>query len=186
MPKVNYAKLYTLRADGRYQGYYRDADGKRHAVCDRDPEKLYRKLQAAALPRAATLAALIDGWDAEYVTTLSYKTRESYAAPIRRIKEALGDFAAKDVTVRQLGAFLERLHAQGFEKRSIRLHLTVLKSAYRWGIINEKTDADPTLYVKIPKGLKAETRKPPEDAALEAIRASVGVPFCEYAALIVL
>ena len=36
--KINYAEMYTLRKDGRYQGYWRDAVNKRHTICDRDPE----------------------------------------------------------------------------------------------------------------------------------------------------
>ena len=44
MKKEDYAALYTLRKDGRYQGYYRDAAGKRHVICDRDPAELYRRL----------------------------------------------------------------------------------------------------------------------------------------------
>ena len=43
MRKSKFADLYTLRSDGRFQGYYRDAEGKRHTVCDRDPEQLHRK-----------------------------------------------------------------------------------------------------------------------------------------------
>lgn len=38
--------LFTQRPDGRFQGYYRDAEGKRHTVCDRDPESLARKIRA--------------------------------------------------------------------------------------------------------------------------------------------
>lgn len=184
MPKVNYAKLYTLRADGRYQGYYRDEQGKRHSVCDRDPERLYNRLREKTAPKEATLGELIDAWEAEYVEILSYKTRESYVAPIRRIKEALGEEPAKDITGKQISAFLDRLGMQGFKRRTVQIHLTVFKSAYRWAIINEKTGADPTAYVKLPKNLKSDTRKPPEESALEAIRASVGVPFCEFALLL--
>lgn len=39
MKKSKYSDLYTLRPDGRYQGYYRDAAGKRHVVNDKDPEQ---------------------------------------------------------------------------------------------------------------------------------------------------
>lgn len=48
--KIDYSKLYTLRSDGRYQGYYRDANNIRHVVCDKDPEKLYAKINAKEHP----------------------------------------------------------------------------------------------------------------------------------------
>ena len=41
--KINYAALFTLRKDGRYQGSYTD-DAGRHYVYDRDPERLWHKL----------------------------------------------------------------------------------------------------------------------------------------------
>ena len=62
MPKINYGKLYTLRADGRYQGYWHELDadglprGPRHTICDRDPEKLYQRIQAKEQPATLTFA----------------------------------------------------------------------------------------------------------------------------------
>ena len=41
--KINYAAMFTLRQDGRYQGSYTDETG-RHYVYDRDPERLWHKL----------------------------------------------------------------------------------------------------------------------------------------------
>ena len=34
--KIDYASLYTLRADGRYMGYYRDQNGKRKCAYEKD------------------------------------------------------------------------------------------------------------------------------------------------------
>ena len=47
--KINYAGMFTLRKDGRYQGSYTDKTG-RHYLYDRDPEQLYYKLQAPLPP----------------------------------------------------------------------------------------------------------------------------------------
>ena len=41
--KINYAAMFSLRKDGRYQGSYTDETG-RHFVYDRDPERLWHKL----------------------------------------------------------------------------------------------------------------------------------------------
>ena len=48
--KPDYASLFTLRADGRYMVFWRELDrngnpvGKRHAIYDRDPEKLFERI----------------------------------------------------------------------------------------------------------------------------------------------
>ena len=41
--KIDYASMFTLRKDGRYQGSYTDETG-RHYVYDRDPERLWHRL----------------------------------------------------------------------------------------------------------------------------------------------
>lgn len=48
--KINYAAMFTQRKDGRYMVTYTDATG-RHYLYDRDPEKLYHKLQEATTPK---------------------------------------------------------------------------------------------------------------------------------------
>ena len=51
MRRQNYAGMFTLRSDGRYMGYWHELDrdglpkGKRHPIYDRDPEKLFQKIQ---------------------------------------------------------------------------------------------------------------------------------------------
>ena len=56
--RIDYASMYTLRKDGRYQGWYRDQVGKRHAVYDRDPERLHAKLQEKEAPPALTFRVI--------------------------------------------------------------------------------------------------------------------------------
>ena len=52
--KIDYASLFTLRKDGRYQGCYTNETG-RHYVYDCDPERLFYKLQEKSLPPSARL-----------------------------------------------------------------------------------------------------------------------------------
>ena len=64
MPKkIDYASMFTLRADGRYQGYWHElVDGKpsgpRHTIYDRDPEKLYFCIQDEEIRRRPELKTL--------------------------------------------------------------------------------------------------------------------------------
>ena len=61
--KIDYAAMFTLRKDGRYQAAYVDDTG-RHYVYDRDPERLWHKLNdrssAQAAPKAAEPAPTIN------------------------------------------------------------------------------------------------------------------------------
>lgn len=40
---LDFASMFTLRKDGRYQGFYLDGNGQWKYVYDRDPERLYAK-----------------------------------------------------------------------------------------------------------------------------------------------
>lgn len=64
--KIDYAALYTLRKDGRYQGNYTDDKG-RHYVYDRDPEKLWHKLYDKRPETPALFAQEDDSREAEHI-----------------------------------------------------------------------------------------------------------------------
>ncbi len=80
MKKIDYASLYTLRTDGRYCGTYTDDTG-RHYVYDRDPEKLYQKIQQALHPeeRILTFGAVAEEWEREHREEIEVRTWNNYA-----------------------------------------------------------------------------------------------------------
>ena len=94
--KSRYADLYTLRADGRYYGWYRDAAGKRHAVYDRDPEQLYRKLiekQAAAQhPEEPTFRAVAESWEGQHREEITDRTWKNYKPHYEDLLDRYGDY----------------------------------------------------------------------------------------------
>ena len=63
--KIDYAAMFTLRKDGRYQGSYVQ-DGKRSYVYDKDPEALYFKLQEAQKPKEVTFGEIAEMWKEEH------------------------------------------------------------------------------------------------------------------------
>ena len=114
---MNYSKLFTLRKDGSYQGKYKDSDGKWHTVCDKDPEKLFRRIEELKKPKPVTFGSLIDAWQEEHDAESAFKTAESYVAPCRRLKEELGDIPAEEVTPLELQNFLNRMARRKYSPR---------------------------------------------------------------------
>lgn len=91
--KLDYAALYTLRADGRYQGYWRDASGKRHALCDRDPARLYARLAEKEQPQEkppVTFQDAAQAWRDVRFEQLAHKTAEAYKPVFRRLTARFG------------------------------------------------------------------------------------------------
>lgn len=197
MKKLDYAAMFTLRKDGRYQGYYRELDsngerkGPRHVVCDRDPEKLYRKLQEKEneKPPAFTFDAAADVWEEKHWDRIGAKTAETYTAPLRRIRDKFSGEDADAVTAQAIQAFLAELGRQGFARRSVQMHRDVLNMIFNNAILEGKLTFNPVVAVSMPRNLPTKKRELPADEAIDAVKHGKDAPFglfalvCLYAGL---
>lgn len=195
--KPNYAEMFTLRKDGRYQGYYRELDkngerkGRRHVVCDRDPEKLYRKLlkKENEAPPKYTFDAAADAWEEKHWDRIGSKTAETYTAPLRRIRDKFSGYDADEVTAQAIQAFLAELGRQGFARRSVQMHRDVLNMIFNNAILEGKLTFNPVVAVSMPRNLPTKKRELPADDAIDAVKHGKDAPFglfalvCLYAGL---
>ena len=63
--KIDYASMFTHRKDGRYVTTYTDETG-RHHLYDKDPERLYQRLQELSTPKekkVPTFAQIAEDWE---------------------------------------------------------------------------------------------------------------------------
>lgn len=191
MKKIDYASMFTLRADGRYMGYWHDQQGKRHAIYDRDPEKLYAKIRDKEneTPPPLSFEAAADAWEAKHWERIGAKTAETYTAPLRRVKDQFADMAAEEVTAQDIQAFLADLGKKGFSRRSVQMHRDILNMIFNDAIVSSGLRFNPCAAVSLPRNLPAKKRELPADAAIEAVKAGGSAPFglfalvCLYAGL---
>lgn len=176
--RINYAALYTLRADGRYMGWYRDAEGKRHAVYDRDPEQLHAKLLAKeAAPAALRFRDLAEAWEERSWDGYKDGTRSSYASALRRALDEFGDCPASELGTPEIFAHLERLRLQGYAARTIKAQRTVYKLIYKMAVSDKvfgrSIKQNPAAGCPLPSGLpRPVKRDAPDDEAVARIRAA--------------
>lgn len=179
--KLDYASMFTLRKDGRYM--YRWADDKgRHAIYDRDPEKLYHKVEDLKKESPPTFGEIAEAWREWQWDRIAYKTAEAYTAPLRRIVERWGDRDAASVTAQEFSAYLSLLAQQGYARRSVQMHRDILNMIFRHGILNHGLRVNPVTAVPMPWNLTTTKRELPEDAALDAVKSS-SAPFSLFAKL---
>lgn len=181
--KIDYAAMYTLRSDGRYMGYYRDAEGKRRAVYDRDPEQLHRKLQEKeAPPPALTFADLTWIWEDRAFEGYRDGTRSAYAAALRRARDELGDCPAAEVGTPEIFSHLERLRLQGYSARTVKAQRTVYRLIYKMACSDKKlgriVTRNPADGCPLPAGLpRPSRREAPDDDAVARIRAAAATAY---------
>lgn len=197
MRKSKYAEMYTLRKDGRYMGFWRELDrngdptGKRHSLCDSDPERLFLRIQEkeSGKPPAQTFDEAADAWERKHWDRIGQKTAETYTAPLRRIRDQFDGMEAGEVSAQSIQAFLADLGKQGFSRRSVQMHRDVLNMIYNNAILEGRLSINPCAAVSLPRNLPVKKRELPDDEAIEAVKAAGDHPFglfaliCLYAGL---
>ena len=173
--KIDYASMFTLRKDGRYQGSYTDETG-RHFVYDRDPEKLWHKLNDPKEEKPLLFSEIAHAWQDSAWEKIRDGTKSCYEAPFNRALERFGRYAATEIEPHEISTHLQILKAQGLSASTIKKQKVVYKQIFDYAITDRvygKTIRhNPALNVKLPDGLpKAKQREAPEDEIVKSIRA---------------
>ena len=169
MKKINYAKLFTLRKDGRYQGSYVDSHGKRCYVYDRDPERLWNTINEKKKPTRATFKEMADGWESEHRDSIKDRTWKNYKPHVEELIQNYGQIEAGLISASDIDADLKRLKAKQYSKTIVNTRKVVWTGILNYALANDKIKFNPALSVKLPKGLKAGKRKAPDDDMINAI-----------------
>lgn len=177
MPKkkqIDYASMFTLRKDGRYMGYWHGKDGKRHAIYDRDPERLHERIEEKEMPERASLKSVMESWERRHKGEVKSGTWTNYVPHIAGIKELYGATPIEEVTAFMVTQDLLAQKARGYS------HTIVNTRRCIWRMVLDHAVADPeirlpynpALAVKNPKGLPKGKRSAPDDDVLTTILSS--------------
>lgn len=117
--KIKYADLFTLRKDGRYQGSYTDETG-RHYVYDRDPERLWHKLNDPKEEKVLLFRDIAEAWQKDAWEKIQDGTKSCYNAPYKRAVDRFGDRPVSDIEPHDIATHLQMLKSQGFSASTIK------------------------------------------------------------------
>lgn len=177
--KINYADMFTLRKDGRYMVTYTDKTG-RHALYDRDPQRLYEKLQAAQLPQEAqipTFMQIAEDWENRHREEVSQRTWNNYLPHYQQILVRHGRKHMEDVTAVDVINHLTAAKAQGYSATVVNSIRSIYRMIFDHAIANDYAKYNPVTSVKLPKGLKRGKRTAPTDDQIRKIFRNVDAPF---------
>ena len=177
--KLNYADMFTLRKDGRYQGSYADSAG-RHYVYDRDPQQLYQKLlalQNSGPPPAKTFRQIAEDWEGRHREEISQRTWNNYLPHYRAILSRHGSKPIDAVTAVDVINHLTAAKSQGYSATVVNSIRSVYRMIFDYAIANDWARYNPVTSVRLPKGLKRGKRTAPTDEQIRTIFRSVDAPF---------
>lgn len=186
--KLDYSSLFTLRKDGRYMGYWHDGDGKRHAVYDRDPERLYQKIQEAENqpPKEITFKDLALRWKNEHFDSLARSTQTSYRAPLERCIEEFGDTPVTDIAPEDIKRVMLEEKAKGYSYKHAAAKKSILKQIFDVAVIDKNIPIayNPATVITVPRGMKKGRIEAPKTTEVERIIKNLDKPFGNFVALL--
>lgn len=176
MPKkINYADMFTLRKDGRYMGFWHDSKNARHAIYDKDPEKLYSRILEKETPSEPTFADIAEAWHDKVWESYRDGTRACYASLYQRALDEQEGRKASEVTAADVATHMQKLANEQMSAKSVKTLRTIYKLVYQSAIIDDYfsqwVTVNPALNAPVPKNTKPpEKREAPEDEIVKAIR----------------
>lgn len=176
--KLDYASLFTLRKDGRYMTSYSDIKG-RHYLYDRDPEKLYKKLQAAREPSEGVIlfSDAAELWEGVYRETVTERTWNNLRPHYDAIKERYPGVALTDVSPADVLAHLNAAKAQGYSRTVVNSIRVIYSGIFNYAAGRGWIMYNPAMAIKLPKGLPQGKRRAPTDEEIKTICKCLDAPF---------
>lgn len=173
--KIDYAGMFTLRKDGRYQVKYTDSDGCLRILYDRNPENLYHKLQAAKEEKPLSFRLIAELWKDKKWDTYTDGTKASFSSCYDRAVEELGDMMITDIQSYHIKNHLDRMRAQNYSASTMKTQKSVYNLIFQNAIVDRTIGKtlriNPVAEIKTPKSLKpAQKREAPEDDVVSKIR----------------
>ena len=185
MAKNKYADMFTLRKDGRYQASYTDDTG-RHYLYDRDPERLWQKLQSTDDPEEhePTFGELAKAWEREHREEITNRTWNNYRPHYEAIIARHGSCSAAEVSAQAVLNHLLEAKAKGYSATVVNSIRSLYRMIFDYAIIHGYAQFNPVTSVRLPRGLKRGKRRAPTKEQMQIILSSLDKPFGLFAYLL--
>lgn len=177
MKKINYASMFTLRKDGRYQGYWRDEKGKRHALCDRDAERLYNRIKEKEEPHPTLFSDIASAWESAHRERVTERTWKNYAPHLSDMVDRYGGMGIEEITAQLVSEDLRSAKARGYSATIVKTRKAIFTQALDHAVAEGILPYNPALSVRLPRGLPKGKRRAPTDEEIKTILSSVDAPF---------
>lgn len=180
---MNYSKLFNQRKDGLWQGKYKDANGKWHTLTAKDPEVLFNKIENAKKPPQKTFKESAEAWEDVYRMSCNPRTWANYKPHFEDILSRYGDINVVDITGKDVIQDLQRAKAQGYSRTIVNTRRTLFNNILNYAVAQGDIPYNPSVGIKLPKGLPSEKRHAPSDEQIKTIVQNWRVPFGMFAFL---
>ena len=174
------------RSDGLYQiSVVVEEHGrrKRKYFYGKTQQEAKRKMMAWKdnKSRGRSFADVANKWAERHREEVAAGTWTCYRPAVDRALDAFGDIPIRLITPVDIQRSIDRMAAQGYAHHSVTVYLSALRQIFRAAILDQDINDDPTIAIRIPKGLQTTRRECPSDDSLNIIRNNADAPFGMFA-----
>lgn len=166
-------KKYYQRPDGLFETT-RTVNGRRVRFRGRTCAEVDKKILAfrEEETRGRKLPKIIDEWWEQHREEVSVSTQNVYVYPIRRVKDAFPDYAAK-YTPADISRYLRAFEVKDYAAQTVRIELSIIKQIFSYAVLTGDISVSPATEVKPGKNLRKTKRSAltvEQEKAVEAYR----------------
>lgn len=170
---------YYVRPDGLHE-CIKTINGKRIPFRGKTDAEVDRKMLEwkQAAERGRLFQTVADEWKAEHFKddNVSYNTQKAYKKPFERITEAFKDKPVKDITPKDIDAWIKAI-AKRWGIKTVKKHRTVANQIFAHAVVSGDIEYSPCAYVALPKAKASTRRELPEDGEIEKVKNNIGLPY---------
>ncbi len=161
-----WAKRVTL-PDGKSKFFYSTANTEREAIKDFNNQML--RFQEK-MNSAGKFLSVAERWNDEYrekVSDINY--RKNARAAYERIVDFFKSYDVSQVTVREINLFINQLIANGFYKKTIAAHKSILNMIFQHAMLNGYVNYNPVSDLRLPSNLPVRDRELPSTEEIKIV-----------------
>ena len=132
----------------------------------------YQKKQEAG----RTFGEVADAWEAYHWKRIKPGTQVSYRPALKRAADTFGKIPIRQIRPLDVQHSVTMMADDDYAHHSVVIYRSVLNQIFDYAVLHGDIEINPTLTVKIPKGLKSNRRECPEQDVLDTIDANVSHP----------
>lgn len=171
--KIDYASMFSYDEKKGLYYAYRTIDGKKRKFYAKNPEELYRKIEAAVNvePVMPTFREVAEEWKEFKWPQIEFKTQECYAPAWKRAIKEFGELRIDEVIPAHIARLINRMENDGYSSKSVKTQKTVTKMIFDYAILHDPPYLliNPTKSVTVKRGLPKRKVEAPEDDVIQAI-----------------
>lgn len=177
-PKDGHKSKYYVRSDGLHESI-RIINGERVPFRGKTDAEVDRKILefTGKVEKGSLFKDIAEEWEEQHFPTLAENTLRGYRPALRRAIDQFGKKRVKEITARQIEAYIKEFSAPGIAKQTATTQLQIIRQILDLARLKGEIMYNPAEAVKVPKTLTRSKRELPSDEEINKVKSAPPTDF---------